>query len=87
MQLWFPLLFLDAYPGLPIDSSSFNASEFVSPNQQTPVGKSFIIQKEQAAIGITDGTRHGNPPVTTNNRWEDDLYNRFLEHKKNQSNA
>ena len=78
MQLWSPLLFLDAYPVLPIDSSSFNASEFVRQNQHTPVGKSFIIQKERVAIWITDSTRHGNPPVTTNNRWADNLSHGFI---------
>ena len=78
MQLWFPLLFLDASPDLPIDSLSLSASELVVPKQQTPAGKEFIINQKRVAIGITDGTRHDNPPVTTNNRWEDELSNGFL---------
>ena len=69
MQIWFPFSFLDASPGLPIDSSSFSASDFVGPNQKTPDRKGFIIQQEHVAIGITDGPRHNNPPVTTNNIW------------------
>ena len=87
MQLWFLLSFLGASPGLPIDSSSSSASHFVRPKQQTPSEKSFIIQQERVAIWITDSPRHENPPVTTNNRWEDDLYNGFLERRQTQSNA
>ena len=36
MQIWLPLSFLDASPGLPLNSSSFSAYDFVRPNQQTP---------------------------------------------------
>ena len=78
MQLWFPLLFLDSSPGLPIDSASFSASDLIITKQQTPVGKSFVIHQVHVAIGITDGPRHDNPPVTTKNRWEDDLFNGFI---------
>ena len=68
MQIWFPF-FLYASPGLSRYSSSFSASEFVKPNQNTPSGKAFIIQQQRVTIGITDGPRHDNPPVTTNNIW------------------
>ena len=33
MQLWFPLSFSDASPGLPVDSSPFSEYDFVRPNQ------------------------------------------------------
>ena len=78
MQLWLPLFFLDASTGLPIDLSSFSASDFVRTKQQKTAEKSFIIQKERVALGITDGPRHDNPPVTTNNRWEGELSYGFL---------
>ena len=78
MQLWLQLYFLGASPDLPIDSSSFSSSEFIKPKQQTLPGKPFIIQQERVAFGITDGNRHENTPVTTNNRWDDDLSNGFL---------
>ena len=39
MQLWLPLPFLDASPGLPIHSLSFSASDPVRQKQQTPSGK------------------------------------------------
>ena len=87
MQIWFPLSFLDASPGLPVNSSSFSASELVRPKQQTPARKAFIIQQKCVAIGITDVPGHENTPVTINNRWENDLYNGFLERKQTQYNA
>ena len=87
MQLWFPLLFWGASPGLPIDSSYFRASDFVRPKHQTPSGKAFLIHQECVAIGIADGPRYDNPPVTTNSTWEDDLSNGFLERKHTQYNA
>ena len=45
MLLWFPLSFLDDSPDLPVDSLSFSASNFVTPNQQTPTKIMFIIEQ------------------------------------------
>ena len=63
MQIWFPLLFSDSSPGLPIDSSFFSASDFVRPKQQTPSGKAFIIQQKRVTFGITYCPRHDNPLI------------------------
>ena len=87
MQIWLPLSFLDASPGLPLNLSSFSAYDFVRPNQQTPSVKAFIIQQERVAISIADGPRHNNTPVTINNIWGGYLSNVFFERKQTQSNV
>ena len=45
MQLWFPLLFLNAYRDLPIYLFSLNTSYLVKKKQHTPSGKAFIIHQ------------------------------------------
>ena len=85
MQLWLPLSFWDASPGLLLYFSSFSASYFIRPKQQTPDRKAFVIHQEFVAIGSTDNFRHDNTPVTVNTRWEDDLSNGFLERKTRSS--
>ena len=75
LQFWFPLSFFDASSDLPVDLSSFSASDFVIPKHQTPDGKVFVIWQDRVSIGITDSRRHENTPVTINSRREDDRYN------------
>ena len=74
-NFWMPL---QAYQYIHLFSAHLTSSDQSSRH---------LTKKHFFAIGITNSPRHDNPPVTTNNRWEDDLSNGFLERKRNQSNA